>query len=174
MALRARGASSVAPEVIALAREARMKTLLAVPSLLLALATAACATTGISQEEKLATYRAHAGEPVSSFRYFGQINGWTSLGDRDIAVWTRPSEAWLLELSGPCPDIDYAPAITVTNQFNRVSAKFDKVTVHGAGTPRVPCTIQTIRPLDVKAIKQAERTAREQPEAQADDGSSGT
>src|SRR5690606_15202286 len=174
MALRARGASSVAPEVIALAREARMKTLLAVPSLLLALATAACATTGLSQEQKLATYRAHAGEPVSSFRYFGQINGWTSLGDRDIAVWTRPSEAWLLELSGPCPDIDYAPAITVTNQFNRVSAKFDKVIVHGAGTPRVPCTIDTIRPLDVKAIKQAEKTAREQPADQADDGSSGT
>jgi len=151
-----------------------MKTLLAVPSLLLALATAACATTGMSQEEKLATYRAHAGEPVPSFRYFGEINGWTSLGDRNIAVWTKPSEAWLLELSGPCPDIDYAPAISVTNQFNRVSAKFDKVVVHGAGTPRVPCRIDTIRPLDVKAIKQAEKTAREQPVDQGDEGSSGT
>ncbi|GAA3928847.1 DUF6491 family protein [Luteimonas lutimaris] len=152
-----------------------MKTFTAVPSLLLALLAAACASTGMTQEQKLDTYRAHAGAPVSSFRYFGQINGWTSLGERNIAVWTKPSEAWLLELSGPCPDIDYAPAITVTNQFNRVSAKFDKIIVHGAGTPRVPCRIETIRPLDVKAIKQAEKTARDQvDEGQAEEESSGT
>lgn len=146
-----------------------------VVSSLLALAITACASTGMSQEQKLATYRAHAGAPVKSFRYFGSINGWTSLGERAIAVWTKPSEAWLLELSGPCPDIDFAPAISVTNQFNQVSARFDKVIVHGAGMPRVPCRIETIRPLDVKAIKHAEKTARDQAEdAQSGEESSGT
>ena len=140
-----------------------MKTLLAIPSLLLAMAATACASTGMGQSEKLATYRAHAGEPVSSFRYFGSINGWTPLGDRAIAVWTRPSEAWLLELSGPCPDIQSAPMITVTHQFNRVSARFDEVVPQGgAATMRIPCRIDTIRPLDVKAIRQAEKTARDQ------------
>src|SRR3546814_2622115 len=118
----------------------------------------------MSDADKLATYRAHAGAPVSSFRYFGSINGWTSLGDSAIAVWTRPSEAWLLELTGPCPDIEYAPMIGVTSQSNRVSAKFDKVIAQGGGaTMRFPCRIETIRPLDVKAIKQAEKTARDQP-----------
>lgn len=146
-----------------------MKTLLAIPSLLLALAATACASTGMSQTEKLATYRANAGEPVNSFRYFGSINGWTSLGDSAIAVWTKPSEAWLLELTGPCPDLEYAPAISVTNQFNRVSAKFDSVIAQGGGVSmRMPCRIETIRPLDVKAIKRAEKTARDQPDEESD------
>ena len=140
-----------------------MKTFPAIASLLLAAVTAACASTGISDADKLATYRAHAGAPVRSFQYFGQINGWTPLGDSAVAVWTKPSEAWLLELSGRCPDLDFAPAITVTNQFNRVSAKFDKVIPRGSGSMVIPCQISEIRPLDVKAIKQAEKTARDQP-----------
>ena len=147
-----------------------MKAFTALASLLLAVSASACASTGMSDSDKLATYRAHAGEPVSSFRYFGSINGWTSLGDEAIAVWTRPSEAWLLELTGPCPDIEYAPMIGVTSQSNRVSAKFDKVIAQGGGaTMQFPCRIETIRPLDVKAIRQAEKTARDQP-----DESSGT
>src|SRR3546814_10042364 len=108
-----------------------MKAFTALASLLLAVTASACASTGMSDADKLATYRAHAGAPVSSFRYFGSINGWTSLGDSAIAVWTRPSEAWLLELTGPCPDIEYAPMIGVTSQSNRVSAKFDKVIAQG-------------------------------------------
>jgi hypothetical protein len=140
-----------------------MKTFPAIASLLLAVATTSCASTGMSDADKLATYRAHAGAPVRSFQYFGQINGWTSLGDSAVAVWTKPSEAWLLELSGSCPDLESAPAITVTNQFNRVSAKFDKVVPRGSSSMEFPCQISEIRPLDVKAIKQAEKTARDQP-----------
>ena len=136
----------------------------------LAMATASCASTGMSDADKLATYRSHAGAPVRSFQFFGQINGWTPLGDSAVAVWTKPSEAWLLELSGRCPGVDYAPAITVTSQFNRVSAKFDKVVPVGSGTMEIPCQISEIRPLDVKAIKQAEKIGRDQPAA----GSSGT
>jgi hypothetical protein len=145
-----------------------MKTFPAIASLLLAAATAACASTGMSDADKLASYRAHAGAPVRSFQYFGQINGWTSLGDSAVAVWTKPSEAWLLELSGPCPDLEFAPAISVTSQFNRVSAKFDKVIPRGSSSMTIPCQISEIRPLDVKAIKQAEKTARDQPAEESD------
>jgi hypothetical protein len=145
-----------------------MKTFPAIASLLLAAATAACASTGMSDADKLASYRAHAGAPVRSFQYFGQINGWTSLGDSAVAVWTKPSEAWLLELSGPCPDLEFAPAISVTSQFNRVSAKFDKVIPRGSGSMTIPCQISEIRSLDVKAIKQAEKTARDQPAEESD------
>jgi hypothetical protein len=34
-------------------------------------------------------------------QFFGSLNGWTELGDSALAVWTRPSEAYLLELRGP-------------------------------------------------------------------------
>ncbi len=140
-----------------------MKTSFLILAALLASAVTACATTGMSNSDKLALYRSHAGAPVNSFQFFGTINGWTSLGDSAIAVWTKPSEAWLLDLAGSCPDIEYAPVITVTSQFNRVNAKFDKVVARGHGSMDIPCQISEIRPLDVKSIRQAEKTARDQP-----------
>ena len=83
---------------------------------MLAATLAGCATTGkLSSDERLQLYRSHAGAPVNSFKYFGSLNGWTELGDSALAVWTRPNEAWLLNLGGPCMDLSYAPAITVTD-----------------------------------------------------------
>ena len=134
-----------------------------ITALAMALALGACSTTRLSDSETLALYRAHAGGPVRDFQYFGQINGWTPLGDTALAVWTRPSQAYLLELYGPCPDLDYAPAISLSNMMSRVSARFDNVYVHGGGSSsmRIPCRIETIRPLDVKALKQAQKNLRE-------------
>ena len=134
-----------------------------ITALAMALALGACSTTRLSDSETLALYKAHAGEPVRDFQYFGQINGWTPLGDSALAVWTRPSQAYLLELYGPCTDLDFAPAISLSNMMSRVSARFDSVTVHGGGTNsmKIPCRIDTIRPLDVKALKQAQKNLRE-------------
>ncbi len=67
---------------------------------LLAALGAGCATTGLTDAQELALYQAHAGEPVKSFTVFGQLNGWSPLGDAALAVWARPSEAYLLELTG--------------------------------------------------------------------------
>jgi len=130
---------------------------------LLAALLASCATTGkLSSDERLQLYRSHAGEPVNSFKYFGSLNGWTELGDSALAVWTRPSEAWLLNLSGPCMDLSYAPAISITNMMGQVSARFDRVNVH-SNNPigHVPCRIESIQPLDVKALRVSEKELRE-------------
>lgn len=138
-----------------------------VMALACALLLGACATdAGLREAQKLAIYQAHAGAPVDSFRYFGSINGWTPLGDGAIALWTRPGEAWLLDLYGPCPDIPYAPVISVTSQMGRVSTRFDKVMARSRGSIEIPCTIRQIRPLDVKAIRQAEKLARDQVAAE--------
>lgn len=136
---------------------------------------AGCATTGkLSSDERLQLYRSHAGAPVNSFKYFGSLNGWTELGDSALAVWTRPSEAWLLNLGGACMDLSYAPAITVTNMMGQVSARFDRVIVHGSGPmAHVPCRIESIQPLDVKALRASEKEMREAKIAEraADQGS---
>ena len=129
-----------------------------------------CATTGVTDAEKLATYRAAAGEPVSSFTYLGRISGWTPLDDEHIAVWTRPKEAWLLSFSGICQDIEFTPMIGLTSQGSRVYAGFDKVLVDSPNSMRLPCRIREIRPLDVTRIREAEKAAREE----AQDASSGT
>ena len=128
---------------------------------LAALALAGCATgPKLSGEQRLALYREHAGAPVDSFQYFGSINGWTPLGDSALALWTKPSQAYLLELNGRCPDLDFAQAITVSNQMGRVHQRFDKVIVLGRQSIKMPCFISRILPLDVKAIRQAQQDMR--------------
>src|SRR5689334_25246928 len=93
----------------------------------LALAVSACATDRMSDNDKLALYRAHAMAPVGSFRYLNRIDGWTPLGDSALAIWTRPNEAYLLEVDGPCTDLDFAQAIGLTSQMGIVYSRFDKV-----------------------------------------------
>lgn len=130
-----------------------------------ALALSACATGRMSDNEKLALYRSHALPPVESFRYLSRIDGWTPLGDSAIAVWTRPNEAYLLEIDGPCPDLDFAHVIGLTSQMGTVHSRFDKVIPRTTGGIQpVPCFIRQIRPLDVKAIKSAEKDIRRQRE----------
>ncbi|MFC3550036.1 DUF6491 family protein [Lysobacter cavernae] len=124
-------------------------------------AMSACASDPrVSDADRLALYRANAGAPVDNFQYFGSLNGWTPLGTTALAVWTRPSQAYLLELNGTCNDLDFANAITITNQFGRVYKRFDKVIVLGRGIDRIPCWIKEIRPIDTKALKQAEKDKR--------------
>ena len=131
--------------------------------LALTLSLGACSTTRMTTAETLALYRSHAGERVKDFQYFGRISGWNPLGDSALAVWTKPNQAYLLELYGPCTDLDFAPAISLSNMGGRVSARFDNVYVLGGGTGsiRLPCRIETVRLLDSKGLKQAEKELRE-------------
>jgi len=125
-------------------------------------ALAGCASAGpkLDDAQRLALYRQHAGAPVDSFQYFGRIDGWTPLGDSALGLWAKPSQAYLLELRGSCPGLDFAQAISVTNQMGRVHQRFDKVVVLDRQSIKMPCFIDRILPLDVKALKQAQRDLR--------------
>jgi len=137
-----------------------MKHLLIAALLLL---PGACATdAGWRESQALAFSSAHAGAPISNFRFFGRLDGWTPLGDSALAVWTRPNQAYLLDLSGRCPDLEFASAITLSSQLSSVYARFDKVLPLGRalGVSPMPCYIRQIRPLDVASLKAAEREIR--------------
>lgn len=144
------------------------------------LLTACASTPAMSDRDKRALYEQHAGAPVSSFMYTMRLDGWTPLGDSALAVWTAPSKAYLLTLFGPCNNLDYAQAISLTRSTGQVWAKFDRVIPRGVGPgPEMPCTIESIRPLDMKAIRQAERDASKvdapvEREAGAQPAASGT
>ena len=135
-----------------------------VAALAAVLALAGCATGAkLSDQEKLSLYDSHAGEPVNSFRMVGRLNGWTSLGTTALTVWTRPNEAFLLDVT-PCQDLPFAQAITISNFANTVTARFDTVTPIGPGTTqnaRFPCRITQIRPIDVKALNQNREEMRQ-------------
>lgn len=127
---------------------------------------AACASTPGRDAAQLELYRANAGPPVSSFMQRGAYVQWTPLGEDALAIWVSPSRAYLLEVS-PCMDLPWARAIRVGDSMSRVSARFDNVVPLGVGRPGVPCRIQQIRPLDVRALRSAERAMRAERKSNA-------
>jgi hypothetical protein len=136
--------------------------------MLVVFAIAGCATNaGLRDAERLTLYRSHAGEPVDSIQYSGRYNGWTPLSDGAFALWTRPSEAWLVELFSPCSELDYADTIGFRNPNGRLSARFDQVYVSSHSLLPISCTIKEIRPLDIKAIRAAEKDARDRRKVEA-------
>ena len=139
----------------------RRLTRLVLPLLPAVVALSACATGAAQRDaERLALYRSHAGDPVDSIRYTNSNDGWTPLGDGAFALWTAPSKAWLIQLYPPCTELDYADRIAFRDPMGRISAKFDRVMVANHGLMPISCAIQEIRPLDVKAIRTAERDMR--------------
>jgi len=106
-------------------------------------------------------YTDYAGEPVKSF-YMNNFDGWTVISKDQLVVWSGMNKAYLLRITGYCPDLQYANAIAVTSTANTVD-KFEKVIV---GKDR--CFIKEIRPLDTKQMKEDRKLLREQmkkPEA---------
>ena len=139
-----------------------MKRLFLICTLASIFSLAACASTPKQTDaEKLAMYKASAGEPIKDFNYPGSLNGWQPVGDSALAVWTKPREAYLLDLGGPCRDLSYAPAISITNVMGRVST-LDRVRVLGGagGVGPISCRIVSIRKLDLTKLKAAEADLR--------------
>ncbi|HEV2540965.1 MAG TPA: DUF6491 family protein [Frateuria sp.] len=135
-----------------------------------AMVLAACSSVPYAQREaqRTAAYEAAAGAPVSSFHFFTPLWSWEPLGTDEVAIYTRPREAWLLDVPG-CNQLPFATGIGLTSNMNQVSVNFDKVlTGHG----QFPCTITRIRPIDVarlKALQQEQRQIQAQPREPARD-----
>jgi hypothetical protein len=100
-------------------------------------------------------YTDYAGEPVKSF-YMNTFDGWSVVSKDQLVVWTELNKAYLLRVTGYCPDLMYANAIAVTSTGNTVD-KFEKVIV---GKDR--CFINEIRPLDTKQMKEDRKLLRDQ------------
>lgn len=124
-------------------------------SIVLAAAVIAPAAVAGSRAERLATFEKFAAAPVPQFRYW-RLTGFETLADDTIAVWTRVNEVYLIRVRQPCPQFEFAQAIGISSsQANVVSARFDTVRFDGDR-----CMIESIRPVDYKAMRAAERAGR--------------
>jgi hypothetical protein len=85
---------------------------------------------------------------VNSFHYFS-LWSWEPLSDNALAVYTRPNEAWLLDLDGKCRNLEFTNHIGLTSSASEVSAKFDRVIT---GPADAPCFIKQIRPVDLTKL----------------------
>ncbi len=132
------------------------KLLVAIAAALLA----ACATSGLPEATRLALVEAHAGAPVNQIRYSNPM-GWSRVDGEHVLLDMRPRETWLLTLSGACLDWGSgSPGLVVKSQTSFLLGKFDSV--QAVGSP-VTCRIQEIRPVDMKAVRAAEKQLRDQP-----------
>lgn len=125
-------------------------------ALLLPLLMTACAHDSARPPAQLSLYQAQAGEPVESFRYSNLNLRWAALDNQTMVFWTAADQAYLVSMAERCPDLDVAHAIEVTSRLRQVTARWDGVTVvsrPGAATrARMPCRIDTIRPLNLAAV----------------------
>ena len=121
--------------------------------LIAVLGLGACATNRLSDTDRLALYDAHAGAPVKQIRFYNAM-GWDRIDDEHVLLSMRPSETWMLKVSGPCLDWGSAsPVLRLSSTGPYVMAKFDRILTEGSP---VSCRIEEIRPVDVKALRAAQ------------------
>lgn len=136
----------------------------ALVSALAVLGLSACASTRISDSDKLALYQSHAGAPVKQVRYYDPI-GWDRVDDQHLVLQMRPRESWLLTLAGPCLAWSNGSPFMAVSSFNGMTlSTFDKIMVPGL---QMGCMIREIRPLDMKAIRAGEDALRARSQAPA-------
>ncbi len=130
--------------------------------LLAVLGLAACATSRMSDTDRLALYQAHAGEPVKQIRNYNAM-GWDRVDDQHVVISMRPKESWLVKVSGPCLDWGSgSPTLHIKSQGSYVVAKLDRIFVNGSP---VSCRIEEIRPVDVIALRAAQGSVAAQASA---------
>lgn len=120
------------------------------------LLVSACAHDAPRPPDRLDLYRAQAGDPVNSFRYSQRDLRWAALDNQTMVFWASADQAYLVSMAARCPDLDVAHAIEVTSRMREVTARFDGVTVlsrpGGPTRARMPCRIDTIRPLNLAGV----------------------
>jgi hypothetical protein len=134
---------------------------LAVP-LLAAPLLASCSTSRERMAAELSEVQRHAGDPVNSLQFF-RMDRFEILGRDSIVLWTRPNQAWLIEVDEPCFGLDFATSVGVTSNMNRVYRNSDFVVFKDQR-----CRIDQIRPIDVKALKAERRGEAPAPDASGD------
>jgi hypothetical protein len=126
-----------------------------VATVLAATSLAGCAATLAKFNAPKLDYTEYAGEPVKSF-YLGNYDGWSAVSKDQLVVWSGINKAYLLTITGYCPDLQFATTIAVTSTGSTVD-KFEKVIV---GRDR--CFIKEIRPIDTKQMKEDRKLLNEQ------------
>jgi hypothetical protein len=121
-----------------------------------ALAGVVCAAllAGCATGPKL-DYTDYAGEPIKSF-YMNNFDGWTVISKDQVVIWSGMNKAYLLTLTGYCPDLQHVNAIAVTSTGNTGRP------VREGHRGKDRCFINEIRPLDTKQMKEDRKLMREQ------------
>ncbi len=122
---------------------------------------AAGADTSETMERNYALFSQHAGEPVDEIRNYFRLFDWQPLGRTQLAIWIdNRYDAYLIEVGQPCSGLDFAKTIGVSSTQRVISRRFDRITFE-----RQSCTIESIRPVDYRAVLKAKNEETTAPGA---------
>jgi hypothetical protein len=89
-----------------------------------------------------------AGPPIESFTYLGRYDGFRTLGDKEVVIFTSVNDAYLIRARDPCLNLQFANKIGLTSSNRSVSRAFDFII-----SDHERCQIDTIRYVDYGAFK---------------------
>jgi hypothetical protein len=113
-----------------------------------ALAMSAAAGSGRAKVD----YAAYAGESVKEIKYF-QLYNWQRSTDKQVVLWTKPSEAYLLTLQNSCDALRGTRVVIevggVASLPGRLQVTDDLI------VGQMKCRVVGIQPIDLAAVKRA-------------------
>lgn len=138
-----------------------MRNLITFAIVALCAALPARADTAAYMAQQLARYQKYAQAPVANFPMVS-LWQWQVVGKEKLVVWSGINTAYLITVSKPCINLDWARGIGITqNTAMHVDAKFDSIVFDHQN-----CRIEQIQPLDYKALKRDEKAAKgDKPQA---------
>ena len=120
-----------------------------------AMLLAGCVAPAPSKQEVAtqATYLKYSGPPIDSFTYLGHYDGFRTLGDKQVVLFTTINDGYLIRARDPCINLQFANRIGLTSSNRSVNRAFDFVLAD-----QQRCPIDTIRHIDYGAFKRARDT----------------
>lgn len=131
-----------------------MKRILGWALLVVALSTPfAYADTRAHEAKELERYQKFAGDPIDEFQMF-ELWQWQVVGPLKLLLWSTVKDVYLVTLDKTCNRLEWTNGLSVTQNMKwKVTKTFDFVDF-GAQH----CKIVEIRPIDYKAMREAEGT----------------
>ena len=134
------------------------------PILLLVAAILAAGCSGIPRrdrdQEQLDRYLQYAKAPVDHITLLNSSDNWQPISKYQVVLFANVHDAWLITVSPPCENLQFAQRIGITQTANTIYTKCDAVLVK-----HWRCQITEIRPIDYLQMRRDQRAEKARQEA---------
>lgn len=111
-------------------------------------------------QEQLDRYLRYAKAPVDHITTLGHYDSWQAVGPYQVVLWANINDAYLITVSPPCENLEFAQRIGLTRSTDTIYARLDAIVVK-----HWRCQITEIRPIDYMQMRQDQRTEKAQQAA---------
>jgi len=136
------------------------------PALLVLAAIVTAGCSGIPRRDhdqaQLERYLQYAKAPVDHITIIGHYDNWQSVGQYQLILWANINDAYLVTVSPPCENLQFAQRIGVTRTADTIYARLDAVLVK-----HWRCQITEIRPIDYLQMRRDQRAERARQKEEA-------